>query len=333
MTTIDTPITRLFGTRLPIVQAGMSWVSSTSALPLAVTNAGGLGVLAAGPMRLPALVEALAELREGATGAWAVNLPLARKGVAEALDLLTEQPAPVLIASQGGPKAYFDRMRAVGTRCVHVVASFEHARKAADHGVDALIVVGGEAGGHPPVSQVSTSVLLRQIAREMPEMPLIASGGFADGYGLASALALGAGAAQFGTRFIASEEANVHPAYQRLVLEADVQDTRTVGRGLGMIRAIRNDFTDRMEHLELTGADLDARRETFEASSLRAAAALGEVGDGKVEAGQSAGARRPGAARRRDRARDRARVHPRGRRPAAGRGLSRRHGLSAAGAA
>lgn len=289
MERIDTPLTRLLDLRVPIVQAGMSWVSSTADLPLAVTNAGGLGVLAAGPMRLPALVDALAELRAGATGTWAVNLPLARKGAEEALDLLTEHPVPVLIASQGGPRIYLDRMRAVGTRSVHVVASLEHARKAADQGVDALVVVGGEAGGHPPVSQVATAVLLRRIARELPEMPLIASGGFSDGFGLASALALGAGAAQFGTRFIASDEANVHPDYQRLVLEADVDGTRTVGRGLGMIRAIRNDFTDRMEQLESAGAALDERREVFESSSLREAAFLGDVAHGKVEAGQSAG--------------------------------------------
>ncbi len=289
MERIDTPLTRLLDLRVPIVQAGMSWVSSTADLPLAVTNAGGLGVLAAGPMRLPALVDALAELRAGATGTWAVNLPLARKGAEEALDLLTEHPVPVLIASQGGPRIYLDRMRAVGTRSVHVVASLEHARKAADQGVDALVVVGGEAGGHPPVSQVATAVLLRRIARELPEMPLIASGGFSDGFGLASALALGAGAAQFGTRFIASDEANVHPDYQRLVLEADVDGTRTVGRGLGMIRAIRNDFTDRMEQLESAGVALDERREVFESSSLREAAFLGDVAHGKVEAGQSAG--------------------------------------------
>lgn len=289
MTRLPTPVTDLLGIDLPIVQAGMSWASSSSALPLAVSNAGGLGVVAAGPMRLPDLARTLDEMAAGTDRTWAVNLPLHRAGADEVVDLLLRRRPPVLIASQGSPRRYLDRFHDVGTRCLHVVAGTEHARKAVDAGVDALVVVGAEAGGHPPPTMVATQVIVRAVLAAVPGVLVIASGGVADGRGLAAMLALGAGAAQFGTRFLASDEASVHEAYKSAVVAAEVHDTRTVGRGLGVIRAITNDFTARMQELEESGADEHLRRKTFHAATLKDAALHGDVAEGKLEAGQSAG--------------------------------------------
>ncbi|MFJ8932804.1 NAD(P)H-dependent flavin oxidoreductase [Streptomyces sp. NPDC102364] len=289
MTRIPTAVTRLLGIDLPVIQAGMSWASSSSTLPLAVSRAGGLGVVAAGPMRRDDLVRVLDEMTAGTDRPWAVNLPLYRQGADEIIDLLLARRPPVLIASQGGPRRYLERFRAVGTQCLHVVAGAEHARKAADAGVDGLVVVGAEAGGHPPPTMVTTQVLVRAVVRAVPDTPVIASGGIADGAGLAAMLALGAGAAQFGTRFLATREATVHPEYKSAVVAAGVEDTRTVGHGLGLIRALDNDFTARMGRLEASAAELDVRRKEFQASSLKDAALHGEVREGKVEAGQSAG--------------------------------------------
>ncbi len=288
---IETAATRLLGIDLPILQAGMSWASSSSALPLAVSRAGGLGVIAAGPMRLPDLAQAIAELRAGTSRPFAVNVPLYRKGSEAVLDLCAEQRVPVLVASQGGPRKYLDRFKALGTICLHVVAGEEHACKAAEAGVDGLVVVGAEAGGHPPPDLVSTLVVVRAVVRALAgRVPVIASGGFADGAGLAAALALGAGAANFGTRFIATPEASVHPAYKKAVLAATIADTRTVGRGLGLIRMLANDFSAEMERLEAPdGATIEDRRAAFEAHTLRDAAQDGDAATGKLEAGQSAG--------------------------------------------
>jgi enoyl-[acyl-carrier protein] reductase II len=136
---------------------------------------------------------------------------------------------------------------------------------------------------------VATSVLVRAVARAVPSVPLIASGGIADGAGLAAMLTLGAGAAQFGTRFLASTESSVHNAYKRAVVDAGVDATRTVGHGLGVIRVLDNDFTARMLSLETSGAEEALRRKTFQASTLRDAALHGDVVEGKLEAGQSAG--------------------------------------------
>jgi enoyl-[acyl-carrier protein] reductase II len=289
MTRIPTALTRLLGIDLPIVQAGMAWASSCSALPLAVSRAGGLGVVAAGPMRLPDLTRTLDEMAAGTDRTWAVNLPLYRPGADEVIELLLERRPPVLIASQGGARRYVQRFRDVGTICLHVVAGPEHARKAVDAGVDGLVVVGAEAGGHPPPSMVTTQVLVRAVVATDPGVPVIASGGVADGAGLAAMLALGASGAQFGTRFLASEEATVHADYKRAVLAAGVGDTRAVGHGLGVTRAIANDFTSRMTELEESAADLDVRRKVFQTATLRDAALHGDVAGGKLEAGQSAG--------------------------------------------
>ncbi|WP_410664576.1 NAD(P)H-dependent flavin oxidoreductase [Amycolatopsis sp. lyj-84] len=289
MRRIRTPVTELLDIALPIVQAGMSWASSCSALPLAVSDAGGLGVVAAGPMRLPDLARTLDEMADGTESPWAVNLPLYRAGAEDVIELLLERRPPVLIASQGGPRRYLERFHDVGTTCLHVVAGTEHAKKAVDAGVDGLVVVGAEAGGHPPPGLVTTLVLTRAVATAVPDTPIVAAGGLADGAGLAAMLALGAGAAQFGTRFLASTEATVHPDYKAAVVAAGIDSTRTVGRDLGLIRALANDFTDRMTELEDSAADVERRRAVFAASTLRDAALDGDLKNGKVEAGQSAG--------------------------------------------
>lgn len=286
---IETDVTRLLGIDLPIIQAGMSWASSNSALPLAVSNAGGLGVIAAGPMYPHHLEEAIDEVKAGTDNPYAVNLPLYREGADQIIDMLIAKRIPVLIASQGGPKRYLDRFKAIGTICLHVVSGEVHARKAADAGVNGLIAVGGEAGGHPPVELVSTLVLGRAIAKAVPGMPLILSGGFADGHGLAAALSLGAGGAQFGSRFMMSREARLHPAYQDLLVNAGVTDTMVVGRDFGVVRVLRNRFAEDMASAEAEGRPLDQRKALFVASSLKSAAFDGDVERGKVEAGQSVG--------------------------------------------
>ena len=270
---IETAVTRLLG----------------AALPLAVSQAGGLGVIGAGSMRLADLARTLDEVQAGTDRPYAVNMPLYRQGADEVLDLLVERRVPVLIASQGGPRRYLDRFKAAGTICIHVVAGVEHALKAAEAGVDGLVVVGGEAGGHPPAELVSTLVVVRAVVRALSDLPVIASGGFADGAGLAAALALGAGAANFGTRFIATPEAAVHPAYKQAVLEAGIGSTRTVGRGFGMIRTLSNPFAERIATMEADGAAAEDRKAAFSAGTLKMAALDGDVAEGKIEAGQSAG--------------------------------------------
>ena len=198
---MKTRITTLLGIEHPIFQAAMSWASSNSALVVAVSNAGGMGVLAAGPLRIDDFRRILAEIKAGTNKPYGVNIPLNNPKAREMLDIAHEARIPVMVASQGGPREHLARFRAIGTKWLHVVASVEHAKKAEAAGVDALVVDGGEAGGHPPPSEVSTLVLVRRVL-QATKLPVVASGGIADGAGIAEMIALRADAVQPGPRLI-----------------------------------------------------------------------------------------------------------------------------------
>jgi enoyl-[acyl-carrier protein] reductase II len=280
---VKTRITELLGIEHPIFQAAMSWASSNAPLVIAVSNAGGLGVLGAGPMRPADFQNVLSEIRKNTDKPYGVNIPLNGTHAKELLEIAFQAKIPVMVASQGGPREHLPRFRAIGTKWLHVVASVEHAQKAEAAGVDALVVDGAEAGGHPPPNQVSTLVLVRRVVRAT-RLPVVASGGVADGAGVAALLALGAEAVQLGTRFIATPEASVHENYKQALLAADVHDTCLVGPPSLPIRQLKNAFTRRFD-----AASPAEREELFKATSLKKAALEGDVEWGKVEIGQSAG--------------------------------------------
>ena len=280
---MKTRITELLGIEHPIFQAAMSWASSNAPLVIAVSNAGGLGVLGAGPMRPEDFSRTLDEIRAGTNKPYGVNIPLNGARSPELIEIVLQKRIPVMVASQGGPREHLARFRAIGAKWLHVVASVEHAKKAEAAGVDALVVDGAEAGGHPPPSNVGTLVLVRRVVRAT-RLPVVASGGVADGAGIAALLALGAEAVQLGTRFIATPEASVHENYKRAVLAADVHDTCLVGPPTLPIRQLRNAFTRKFEL-----ASREEREALFKGTSLKKAALEGDVDWGKVEAGQSAG--------------------------------------------
>jgi len=285
---MKTRITQMLNIEYPIIQAGMSWASSCAALPIAVSNAGGLGVIAAGPMYEADFREVLKAVRAGTNKPFAVNIPLYRPGAQAFLDMAYEMRVPVIFASQGGPKAHLERFQEIGTRWVHVVSTLEHARKAVEAGVDALAVVGTEAGGHPPANEVSSLVIVRKAARDF-DVPIIGGGGVADGYGIAAMLALGADAVQLGTRFLMTDEANVHEAYKSVAVATGVDGTSLVGRKGLPVRMIRNDFAAHMQQVDISVSDKAEYEAQFRKSTLKQAALEGNVAWGKVEVGQSVG--------------------------------------------
>jgi enoyl-[acyl-carrier protein] reductase II len=285
---VKTRITELLGIEYPIFQAAMSWASSNAPLVIAVSNAGGMGVIAAGPMRPNDFEKTLIDIRNGTRKPFGVNIPLTNPRAPELLEIAYKAKIPVMVASQGGPREHLARFRAIGTKWLHVVASVEHARKAEAAGVDALVVDGGEAGGHPPPNEVSTLVLVRRVVTST-KLPVVASGGIADGAAIAAMLALGADGVQLGTRFIATPEASVHENYKRAVLAAEVGDTTLVGRGGHPLRLLKNAFSEKYENAERSGAPAEELAAIEKSHSLKQAALEGDVEWGKVEAGQSAG--------------------------------------------
>jgi enoyl-[acyl-carrier protein] reductase II len=284
----STRVTELIGIRYPIVQAGMSWASSNAELALAVAQAGALGVIAAGPMYPDALRAAIRAVKAGTDKPFAVNVPLYNPRAAAFLDIVLEEGVPILIASQGGPKQHIARFKERGVIWLHVTASPEHARKAEAAGVDAVIAVGTEAGGHPPPDEVGTLVLVRAVVKSVA-IPVIGGGGIADGAGIAAMFCLGADGVQLGTRFLMTAESNLHRAYKERALAAGIADTTLIGRGKLPIRVLKNDFTREFEAAERSGASAQDLATLNTSRSLKMAAFDGDIDQGKVEVGQSVG--------------------------------------------
>ena len=284
----STRVTELIGIRYPIVQAGMSWASSNAELALAVAQAGALGVIAAGPMYPDALRTAIRTVRAGTDKPFAVNVPLYNPRAAAFLDVVLEEGVPILIASQGGPKQHIARFKQRGVTWLHVTASPEHARKAEAAGVDAVIAVGTEAGGHPPPDEVGSLVLVRAVVKAVA-IPVIGGGGIADGAGIAAMFCLGADGVQLGTRFLMTAESNLHRAYKERALAAGIADTTLIGRGKLPIRVLKNDFTREFEAAERAGASAQDLATLSASRSLKMAAFDGDIDQGKVEVGQSVG--------------------------------------------
>jgi nitronate monooxygenase len=214
----DTAFCRLAGIDLPIVQAPVGGIT-TPALAAAVSEAGGLGMLSI-TWRDPSILRALLrDTRAGTAKPFAVNLVL-EWDPAERLAIALEERVPIVSFFWGDPAPWVDQVHAAGGLVLHTVASAEEARRARDAGVDAVVAQGWEAGGHV-WGEVSTLALVPPVVDAVSPLPVVAAGGIADGRGLAAVLALGAGAAWMGTRFLLAEEAATHPIYREAVIAAD----------------------------------------------------------------------------------------------------------------
>ncbi|MGZ3287799.1 MAG: NAD(P)H-dependent flavin oxidoreductase [Xanthobacteraceae bacterium] len=284
----STRITELLGIHYPILQAGMSWASSNTELALAVSQAGALGVIAAGPMHPDVLRAAIRTVKEHTDRPFAVNVPLYNARAATFLDIVLEEGVPIIVASQGGPKQHIARFKERGVTWLHVTASPEHAAKAEAAGVDAVVAVGTEAGGHPPPDEVGSLVVVRAVVKAV-SIPVIGGGGIADGAGIAAMFCLGADGVQLGTRFLLTPESNLHKAYKARALAAGIADTTLIGRGRLPIRVLKNDFMREFEAAERTGAPAEDLATLSASRTLKMAAFDGDVDRGKLEVGQSVG--------------------------------------------
>ena len=192
-----TKITELLGIDYPILQGGMQHISR-SPLVIAVSNAGGLGLLTTGALDPEELREEIRTVRKNTDKAFGVNLNLMQTNIDELVDIIIEEKVPVVTTGAGSPKKYFPRLKEAGIKVIPVIASVRHAVKMEELGVDAVVAEGQAAGGH--IGTLSTLPLVRQVS-EAVDLPIIAAGGIADGKGLVAALAVGAQAVQMGTVF------------------------------------------------------------------------------------------------------------------------------------
>ena len=218
---LRTRITELFGVRHPIVQTGMGYVSDAT-LTAATARAGGLGVIAGGMLSLEELAQAIDQVQEQTPEPFGVNIRANQEDVDKRVDLLIRSGVRVASFALAPKRALIDRLKDAGLVVVPSIGARRHAEKVAEWGVDAVVVQGGEGGGH--TGSVPTSLLLPQVV-DAVEIPVIAAGGYFDGRGLVSALAYGADGIAMGTRFMMTSDSPVAQAVKDVYLSKSVTDT------------------------------------------------------------------------------------------------------------
>ncbi|MGI6784243.1 MAG: enoyl-[acyl-carrier-protein] reductase FabK [Aminivibrio sp.] len=275
-------VTRLLGCEYPIIQGGMAWVAD-AALAAAVSNGGGIGIIAAANMP-PHLLEAEIQKARSLTGKpFGVNIMMMSSTVDDVIRIVAEQEVPIVTTGAGSPGKVLDALKPRGTIVIPVIASVAQAKRVEKQGADAVVAEGMEAGGH--IGEITTMALVPQIT-DAVEIPVIAAGGIADGRGAAAAFALGAEGIQVGTRFVCTVESTVHPAYKEAVVGARDRSNIITGRVTGHpVRCLKNKLTAKFEELDREGAPIE-EYEKLGAGKLRAAVVEGDMEWGSVMAGQ-----------------------------------------------
>ena len=218
---MKTRITELLGIEHPILLSGMSWISIPK-MVAAVSNAGGLGLLATGVLDAGETRQAVREIRKLTDKPFGANVSLLFPGAAQNAQVLLEEKTPVINFSLGKGDWIVNAAHEYGGKVLATVTNLRHARRAQEYGCDGIIATGNEAAAHG--EQVTTFCLVSSLASNLA-IPVIAAGGVGDGGGLAAALALGAEGVAMGTRFMTTQESPLHENYKQLSLEKDVYDT------------------------------------------------------------------------------------------------------------
>ena len=246
---MKTRITTLLGIEHPIIQGGMIWASQWQ-LVTAVSNAGGLGLLGSGSMSAEELRTQIRQCKAHTSKPFGVNVPIMYANSAQTMEVIMEEGVSVVFTSAGNPALWTEKLHEKGIKVVHVVSSSKFALKAQAAGVDAVVAEGFEAGGHNGREETTTLVLVPQVCRKVT-IPVIAAGGIATGRAMYATMALGAEGVQMGSRFIATEEASVHPLFKQEVLKAKEGDTILTLKELSPVRLLKNPFYEQVEALYL----------------------------------------------------------------------------------
>ncbi|HAA9306816.1 2-nitropropane dioxygenase [Listeria monocytogenes] len=278
-------LTEMLQIKYPILQGAMAQIA-TYELASAVSNAGGLGIIASGGMSADALREQIRLCKEKTTKPFAVNIMLMMPNCPELVDVIIEEDVRVVTTGAGTPKPFMEKFKAAGIKVIAVIPSVKIAQKMEEIGVDAVVAEGTEAGGH--VGETTTMALVRQVVSAV-NIPVIAAGGIADGHGMAAVYALGASGVQIGTLFLVAEECPVPASFKQAVLDATDTSTTVTGRRNGApVRSIKNPMIQKYVELENENASRD-KLEELTLGSLRKAVHEGDVENGSVMAGQICG--------------------------------------------
>ncbi len=277
-------IAEMLGIKYPVFQGGMAWVADAE-LAAAVSNAGGLGIIAAGNADGEYVRSQIRKAKELTDKPFGLNIMLLSPFVEEVAQIAAEEKVAVVTTGAGNPAKYMALWKEAGIKVIPVVPSITFAKIAVRNGATAVIAEGGESGGH--IGELTTMALVPQVV-DIVDIPVIAAGGIADGRGVAAAFALGADAVQLGTRFLSAKECNIHENYKKKVLKAGDTATVVTGRRLGHpVRSIKNQFAREYGKIEYTDIS-DQELDDFAAGRLRMAVVDGDEKNGCFLAGQIA---------------------------------------------
>jgi enoyl-[acyl-carrier protein] reductase II len=283
---INSPLCELLGIKYPIFQGGMAWIADAN-LAAAVSNAGGLGIIAAGNAPADYVRGQIKKARELTGKPFGVNIMLMSPFAADIAALVAEEKVAVVTTGAGNPSQFMKTWNEAGVKVIPVVPSTGIARMVERAGAAAVIAEGGESGGH--VGDTTTICLVPQVV-DVVKIPVLAAGGIADGRGIAAAFMLGAVGVQVGTRFLVAKECGVHQNYKDKIIKAKDIDTITTGKRLGHpVRSLKTPFSRAFFAKEYDMSVTNEQLEAFGAGSLRLAAVNGDIEHGSFMAGQIAG--------------------------------------------
>lgn len=286
MTTKKTRITELLGIKYPIFQGGMAWIAE-STLAAAVSNAGGLGIIAGGSAPIDYLREQIRRCKSLTDKPFGVNIMLMSPNAEELAKLVIEEGVPVVTTGAGNPGKFMAAWKEAGVKVIPVVPSVALAKRMERSGADAVIAEGTESGGH--IGENTTMCLVPQVV-DAVEIPVLAAGGIADGRGIAASFMLGAEGVQVGTRFLAADECQINPVYKELVVKAKDTDSVVTGRYTGHpCRNVKTKFSKMLANGEKDGSLTPEQFEEVTLGSLRKAVQDGNLDEGSFLCGAIAG--------------------------------------------
>jgi enoyl-[acyl-carrier protein] reductase II len=260
-------------------------------LASAVSNAGGLGIIAAANLPAALVQEEIRKTRELTDKPFGVNVMMLSPYVDEVAEMVADEQVEVVTTGAGNPEKYFTLWKKAGIKIIPVVASITHAVRLERYGADAVICEGCEAGGH--IGELTTMAMVPQAA-DAVNIPIIAAGGIGDGRGMAASFVLGAKGVQMGTRFLAADECPVHEEYKKCILNSKAAASQVTGRSTGHpVRVIRNQMTRKYLTIEkdetMSQEDKNEAFNELTLGSLKKAVIQGDISGGSVMAGQIVG--------------------------------------------
>ena len=279
-------LNELLGIKYPLIQGGMANIA-TGEFAAAISNAGGLGLIASGSMNGEAVREQIHACRAKTDKPFGVNIMMMNQHLEEISQVVIEEKVPVVTTGAGNPGKYITTWKEAGINVLPVAPTVALAKRLERNGADAVIVEGTEAGGH--VGDLTTMALVPQVVDAL-SIPVIAAGGIASGRQVLAAFALGACGVQVGTCLLVSEECPIHENYKNAVLKAGDTDTVVTGKisGGAPVRCIKNKMTREYVAKERAGAT-PAELEEYTLGSLRRSVFEGDTSNGSLMAGQVAG--------------------------------------------